>query len=123
VGTRRRAGGLSGRSTATPTVPVRERDERLLRSSGRPSPVGALITPSAERESMLVLESSRLAGRDRLIQTVAAVALLLFAVAAAFLGRGPLPLGLALVVGLFALAALYVQLVRRPTGVDRTGGD
>lgn len=67
---------------------------------------------------MLVLESSRFAGRGRLTQTAAAVALLAFAVATAFLGRGPLPLGLALVVGLFAVAALYVQLVRRPTGID-----
>jgi apolipoprotein N-acyltransferase len=66
---------------------------------------------------MLVLESSRLAGRGRLTQTAAAVALLAFAVALALLGRGPFPLGLAFVLGLFALAALYVQLVRRPAGV------
>jgi hypothetical protein len=68
---------------------------------------------------MLVLESSRLAARGRLTQTAAAVALLVFAVAAAFLGRGALHLGLAFVVGLFAIVALYVQLVRRPAGVDR----
>jgi hypothetical protein len=49
------------------------------------------------------------------------VALLVFAVAAALLGRGPFPLGLGLGLGLFALATLYVQFVRRPTGVD--GGD
>jgi uncharacterized protein involved in high-affinity Fe2+ transport len=70
---------------------------------------------------MLVLESSRFVGRGRLTQTAAAVALLVFAVATAVLGRGAFPLGLALVVGLFALAALYVQFVRRPAGVD--GGD
>ena len=52
-------------------------------------------------------------------QTAAAVALLAFAVATALLGRGPFPLGLAFVIGLFALAALYVQLVRRPAGVGR----
>jgi hypothetical protein len=63
---------------------------------------------------MLVLESSRRAGRGRWIQAVVAVALLAFAVAAALLGRNPLPRGLALVVGLFALTALYVQFVRRP---------
>jgi hypothetical protein len=63
---------------------------------------------------MLVLESSRCAGRGRWIQAVVAVALLAFAVAAALLGRNPLPRGLALVVGLFALTALYVQFVRRP---------
>ena len=68
---------------------------------------------------MLVLESGRLAGRSRWTRTAVAVALLAFAVATALLGRGPLPLGLALVVGLFALVALYVQFVRRPTGVDR----
>ncbi|MEF8840744.1 MAG: hypothetical protein V5A62_03840 [Haloarculaceae archaeon] len=67
---------------------------------------------------MLVLESSRPVGRSRLTRTAVAVGLLAFAVATALLGRGALPLGLALVVGLFALAALYVQLVRRPTGVD-----
>ncbi|PSQ10676.1 hypothetical protein BRC93_08540 [Halobacteriales archaeon QS_5_70_15] len=70
---------------------------------------------------MLVLESGRLAGRGRLAQTAAAVALLVFAVAAALLGRGPFPLGLGLVLGLFAILTLYVQFVRRPTGVD--GGD
>jgi uncharacterized membrane protein (UPF0136 family) len=63
---------------------------------------------------MLVLESSRRADRGRWIQAVVAVALLAFAVAAALLGRNPLPRGLALVVGLFALTALYVQFVRRP---------
>ena len=64
---------------------------------------------------MLVLESSRHAGRDRWIQAAVAVALLGFAVAVALLGRNPLPRGLGLVVGLFALTALYVQFVRRPS--------
>jgi uncharacterized membrane protein len=67
---------------------------------------------------MLVLESSRPVGRSRWTQTAVAMALLGFAVAAAFLGPSPLSLGVAFVVGLFALAALYVQLVRRPTGLD-----
>lgn len=68
---------------------------------------------------MLVLESSRSAGRGGWTQTAVAVGLLGFAVATAFLGRGSLPLGVAFVLGLFALATLYVQFVRRPTGVDR----
>jgi hypothetical protein len=69
---------------------------------------------------MLVFESSRPTGRGRWVQTAAAMALLAFAVGVAFVGRRPLPLGLALVVGVFALAALYVQLVRRPVGVGRS---
>jgi hypothetical protein len=68
---------------------------------------------------MLALESSRPVGRGRWTQAAVAVGLLAFAVATAILGRGALPLGVALVVGLFALASLYVQLVRRPTEVDR----
>ena len=64
---------------------------------------------------MLVLESSRRAGRGRWTQTAVALALLAFAVATALLGRNPLPRGLGLVVGLFALTALYVQFVRRPS--------
>lgn len=68
---------------------------------------------------MLVFESSRPTGGGRWVQTAVAVALLAFAVGMAFVGRRPLPLGLSLVVGLFALVALYVQLVRRPVGVDR----
>jgi hypothetical protein len=68
---------------------------------------------------MLVLESSRPVGRGRWTQTAAAVGLLAFAVATALLGRGALALGLALAVGSFALVALYVQIVRRPTGIDR----
>ena len=66
---------------------------------------------------MLVLESSRHAGRGRWTRTAVALALLAFAVATALLGRNPLPRVLGLVVGLFALTALYVQFVRRP-GVD-----
>lgn len=66
---------------------------------------------------MLVIESSRYAGGGRWTQAAVALALLAFAVATALLGRDPLPRGLALVVGLFALTALYVQFVRRP-GVD-----
>ena len=64
---------------------------------------------------MLVLESSQHAGRGRWMQAAVAVALLAFAVATALLGRNPLPRGLGVVVGLFALTALYVQFVRRPS--------
>jgi len=65
---------------------------------------------------MLVLESSRSAGRGGWTQTAVAVGLLAFAAATAFLGRGPLPLGVAFVVGLFAVVALYVQFGRPSVG-------